>query len=117
VRASFAAASRSGERRARVFSSVCVRKCERWRFTQAPPPQRSRRGCAEKKRFGRGEDGTRAGEQVSIKLRAALRCKVARVSIVLPPLCARIGARRGRMSTLQPQPCAIAARTLCRASA
>jgi hypothetical protein len=54
-------------------------------------------------RVARREEGAR-GRQVRVVL--ALRCKIAHVSVVLPPLCAHIGARRGSRSGFKPKLCA-----------
>jgi hypothetical protein len=47
-------------------------------------------------RVGRQEECAWGGQLRNVLCK--LRCKIARVSVALPPLCARIGARRGLRS-------------------
>jgi hypothetical protein len=111
VRASSAAACLLSERRARVFStparSACVHKYERTLHAGAAASAVAAVALGPVQRVGRREDGVRAGGLV---LPFVLRCKqngrLARVSLTLPPLCARIGARHGRTGALRPQSCA-----------
>jgi hypothetical protein len=79
----------------RASASTSVRA----RCTQAPPPPRSRRGCAEQDAARR--EASRSAERAS-KVCARVGCKICarHSSVALQTLCARIGASHGRRSSL-----------------
>jgi hypothetical protein len=92
------------KRRAHVFSSAGVRV----HAARRRPRRRAVAAAVLERRSALGvQDGLRAGyASTALRQSLLLRCKIARASIALPPLCARIGARRGRRGALQPKPCA-----------